>query len=991
MIRLAVIREWRACDTVQNKGMFMNTWVTPGFVRIQRNTLSVQLMTKNATIAHDVKVTVQVYTDGAGPTEHTTHSGWGAVTRKQLKDGDVKVTYAKGLLRDDDPNTAAGHTNNTAEMHALKVSLREAGKHASEGEVVEIYSDSAYAIRAATGHIKIKKRTKNKGLIKELRGVYSIATKKGMPGAVRVRKVKGHQQQDQGGKLWNDIADELAGAGRDKQPAPSHSTQLRVQEVLGTQRTQSCASSNGESHEEGETKLEAIYTKDGKQECVAAFVETLRGECAGFQEIFIAELHTHADWRRTGKATALVHDAAIAAGPHGIVRLLCRKYRCQNCKDAETQQRKCDMCGMGARRWTRASCKAELSDEYKMYTKYLGMEDMHVHRNRSAPLHRMYEKLRKAGENVNDVSNPRESVMLVGNAATIAERTSRKHATARTCAHTTYGGQETWSAGRSKNSEMRSMRRQCVALINEHLKGTEHANEGEERLAAPIADAHSIWAGYENRITIVWRTDTTVAQDVRIDNRTRPTSGDAHERSRATERQHSTADRHTAWQNIAINDAAVHARKLSTQVDAVEEILRAEDAFGVLGVPVVAMRLTPQPTLDDLAKLAHADVESAKHEDAVKTQTAHRKIDAAHKQLSCRNTQQRLRKERIQEERPIVHTLRCEIDIRAIEALMRTPIANKQPKHKNGQAYQGGTYLIIANEYIRKIGGNGTDKTWVTLTYRHSMKGHMYRKAGVVMDSRVYAVNTGIDPFRLPKAIRNAALTGRYDMDDSASYPRAALHMIPIGAEITDTFLQYRKSILKQIGEHFLPMNPAAEQYEAAKKLTNLLDMDGELQSWYKEHAVPPTRTLHGARIKCMCAMHEGQAGTVACSGGECGTRFDLAQYIDEQPKRTKWIAEQKPRAVRYTIAMNLAMGDANKKPERTLKSYILQEAEAISRQVKMTWAAVHGHEVHNIQHDGIVIALKAHMSATRAEELLTEACTHTLGYTQPVEHKPYA
>ena len=45
---------------------------------------------------------------------------------------------------------------------------------------------------------------------------------------------------------------------------------------------------------------------------------------------------------------------------------------------------------------------------------------------------------------------------------------------------------------------------------------------------------------------------------------------------------------------------------------------------------------------------------------------------------------------------------------------------------------------------------------------------------------------------------------------------------------------------------------------------------------------------------------------------------------------------------------------------ERTMKSDILCEWEAISRRAKVDWARCEGHDVLSLQHDGVVLALRA-------------------------------
>eukprot|EP00966_Prymnesium_polylepis_P102706 2379180-Prymnesium_polylepis.1 len=46
----------------------------------------------------------------------------------------------------------------------------------------------------------------------------------------------------------------------------------------------------------------------------------------------------------------------------------------------------------------------------------------------------------------------------------------------------------------------------------------------------------------------------------------------------------------------------------------------------------------------------------------------------------------------------------------------------------------------------------------------------------------------------------------------------------------------------------------------------------------------------------------------------------------------------------------------AKKDPQRRVKSYLLQEAEAVSRAAKMAWCQAKRLRVVNLQHDGIVV-----------------------------------
>ena len=74
--------------------------------------------------------------------------------------------------------------------------------------------------------------------------------------------------------------------------------------------------------------------------------------------------------------------------------------------------------------------------------------------------------------------------------------------------------------------------------------------------------------------------------------------------------------------------------------------------------------------------------------------------------------------------------------------------------------------------------------------------------------------------------------------------------------------------------------------------------------------------------------------------------------------------------------------------PERTLASYVFQEAEGLSRSAKLWWCRVGGHAVHNLQHDGVVVTLARGVSDAEAARALGEVCSHALAYPQEVEVK---
>ena len=59
--------------------------------------------------------------------------------------------------------------------------------------------------------------------------------------------------------------------------------------------------------------------------------------------------------------------------------------------------------------------------------------------------------------------------------------------------------------------------------------------------------------------------------------------------------------------------------------------------------------------------------------------------------------------------------------------------------------------------------------------------------------------------------------------------------------------------------------------------------------------------------------------------------------------------------------------GKDPEKAVRTLKSYLLQEVEGYAREAKLEWCAHGGHVAMNMQHDGVVIALRDGLMAAAA------------------------
>merc|ERR1711965_397598 len=92
--------------------------------------------------------------------------------------------------------------------------------------------------------------------------------------------------------------------------------------------------------------------------------------------------------------------------------------------------------------------------------------------------------------------------------------------------------------------------------------------------------------------------------------------------------------------------------------------------------------------------------------------------------------------------------------------------------------------------------------------------------------------------------------------------------------------------------------------------------------------------------------------------------RFDTLEYMAAQPERTAWLSRRMRRALEYIEILHKQMRETKKLPERTLRSYVLQEAEAVSRRAKIHWAREHlgGDSIINLQHDGVVVRRTPHL-----------------------------
>ena len=439
--------------------------------------------------------------------------------------------------------------------------------------------------------------------------------------------------------------------------------------------------------------------------------------------------------------------------------------------------------------------------------------------------------------------------------------------------------------------------------------------------------------------------------------------------------------RWSAWPPLSPPQTRAH------RVDEATRVLRATNVFGVLAhhVPTRGELLTDWRLRGLLAgverRLEVVGSMPRKRAALERAQAAYRMLQDGTRQVAER---QRLIAAGL---RPVTNTLRCPVHVAALRRYVERagPEADVVPAGKAGY----GTLRERAQRVASAAGPDG----YIAVSYRHSLLGAQLVAAGFVVSSREYAVPGTQDPFRLPRALRALAFAGcGYDLDDCASYPRAARATFAAGRELSDLFTEHRETIMAQLGRYFFGLGvPVSVRRKHAKALFNALDNDGGIRAWMRTHGVekPWQREMR---------IHLGH-----------GRLFDLAAYIDSRESVTDEFARRLPGMVSFVRAFARArvagrpyssLSPREKRKldavELTAKSYFLAEAEGLSRLAKMDWARKRGDlPVTSLQHDGVIIVMPpaapgsdTDAASAQVAAALSQACTDALGYDQPVEVK---
>ena len=215
-------------------------------------------------------------------------------------------------------------------------------------------------------------------------------------------------------------------------------------------------------------------------------------------------------------------------------------------------------------------------------------------------------------------------------------------------------------------------------------------------------------------------------------------------------------------------------------------------------------------------------------------------------------------------------------------------------------------------------------KSRVRLAYLLSEVGRDLLEAGHQTGSREYS--TQADPFRWPRELRASVFAGMgLEADDSSAYTRARMAMVPAGREVCRLLLEHKVEIMAKGGEYLYPGADSGAAERAMKGVINGFDMDSSLDAWRKRAAkvggdvnATPT-TLKGFVIQL-----------------KSGRAFSLEAYRKANAGGTAWMAGRSARMLGMIQDIAGADPERRRKARLTVKSYILQEAEAAAREAKM-------------------------------------------------------
>ena len=262
----------------------------------------------------------------------------------------------------------------------------------------------------------------------------------------------------------------------------------------------------------------------------------------------------------------------------------------------------------------------------------------------------------------------------------------------------------------------------------------------------------------------------------------------------------------------------------------------------------------------------------------------------------------------------------------------------------------------------------------VRLRYGYSTLGRALAEAGHVTGSREYAI--GADPFKWPTELRDAAFAGMgAEMDDKAAYPRIIAAMTGGLGQASAAFLANREDVMNTFSTYLFAETRSREQRRKwMKVITNGYDMDSGVDAWQNMARLGGNPRRRSLRRKWMTLPN--------------GLRYSLEEYRNEQIQGTRWMSSRASATLEFVRRMRAPGSAQYAKAEKTVKSYLLQEAEAASREAKMAWCVRHGVRVMSQQHDGVLCAPAEGRTWEELARELTAASREWCGFEVDVEAK---
>ena len=399
-----------------------------------------------------------------------------------------------------------------------------------------------------------------------------------------------------------------------------------------------------------------------------------------------------------------------------------------------------------------------------------------------------------------------------------------------------------------------------------------------------------------------------------------------------------------------------------TEADRV--LRRATTRFGVLNMRVPT---APAPK-EEIYQRAKRVVSRLREEEAegktagAVSDMAVRKVMATARVLAGFGVEQKRSIDERQKSEEAVHTLDVDIDTVRLRAAVK----------EAGDTGPVRTCLKQMRQILKTARAVKDGVVRYRVTYGHSELGRDLIEAGHVTGSRVSA--RGPDPFKWETGLRTAALHGAWSFDDTACYSTARQAMTGGQGGEAAHFLRHRKEILAMYGDIMFGRCALRREEKLAlvKRIATAYDMGASLDFWRgeKEYGVAEIDTLSGKTVFVG------------------GRSFSLEAYRAELAATAAWMAQRAAGMLEYLgQADHRTRGKKGKQKRRraqptlTLKSFVLQEAEAVGREAKIRAATALGLRVVNLQHDGIVVRGVVEGRHKEVARVMSEAVTAACGY----------